>query len=55
MQPIVLALASNEALLPGLYCAVASALSTWTGPESEFKGARRRYFSDLTGHFFEID
>ena len=27
MQPIVLALASNERYFPGLYCALASALS----------------------------
>src|SRR5260370_38066458 len=27
MEPVVLALASNERYLPGLYCAVASALS----------------------------
>ena len=27
MEPIVLALASNERYFPGLYCAVASALS----------------------------
>ena len=27
MEPVVLALASNERYFPGLYCAVASALS----------------------------
>jgi hypothetical protein len=27
MEPVVLALASNERFFPGLYCAVASALS----------------------------
>ena len=30
MEPVVLALASNERYFPGLYCAVASALSHLT-------------------------
>ena len=59
MQPVVLALASNEAYFPGLYCAVASALSHLdTTREVDLKvldggitQRSRKVLSDLVGRF----
>ena len=49
MEPVVLALTSNERYFPELYCAVARALSHLKPTQGVLRGARRRYFSSVQG------
>ena len=56
MEPVVIALASNERYFPGLYCAVASALSHLDRTrEVNLKVLDGGISQTVTGYSFEID